>query len=653
MKAHSFVLWTAPLLLALAAACEETQESPLAESNSSAGSTIETFRIQARIFCPNSNLFCGHPDEESLVNSYYLAINEMNLEYIPTGYSFRAMAPIITHDDRFSTIDATSGNAGNGESNALLIAELTALAAQQPDRITLFLMPDLNKCWNGIPCPGSDDNFNGDDVIFCTPPSAGSEAGRGSVYAHEMGHYWCLRHTFSSSDPSSAGTLDYDYDDDVCDTLSNVHDTPADPGTYESSDDGNWHEWCETTVLDADPVSPHDTRCAVQCYQRINGTPVETNYSPMVRNAMSYYGFSCRGPYLHNYTRYEAFTAGQVAQIQECRVAVPVRLLLNDACVDDTDHDGVCDSIDRCPNLLDARNDDEDGDGFASPCDRCPLDPNGHTNNWDGDRFCDETDMCPNDVDETDTDTDGDGIWDTCDTCPSDPDPTNLDTDDDGNGDVCDSDDDNDGCSDRTDHHPKSNSVPVGMQINANCQPSSSVRHGVESGDTDGDGLRDCRDYDDDNDGILDENDSCPRTSSTICLYNGQSCPLNPIFFTCRGGACNQQLLRVMERVNPDPTRTLFYEIESVRDDVLRVTPLQGRSIADSISGMRGTLRLNAAGTRMRGALQMDIVDTRGRVLAELATYDGASVNTIGTTGTRLEITVPNVNSAMLVRGVQ
>ena len=58
-----------------------------------------------------------------------------------------------------------------------MTSQLIALVAEQTDRITLFIIPGLERCWNGIPCPGSDDGFNGDDVIFCTPPSVLADVG--------------------------------------------------------------------------------------------------------------------------------------------------------------------------------------------------------------------------------------------------------------------------------------------------------------------------------------------------------------------------------------------------------------------------------------------------------------------------------------------
>lgn len=38
--------------------------------------TIETFDLQARIFCPVGTS-CNHPSEAALIDAYYRAVNEM------------------------------------------------------------------------------------------------------------------------------------------------------------------------------------------------------------------------------------------------------------------------------------------------------------------------------------------------------------------------------------------------------------------------------------------------------------------------------------------------------------------------------------------------------------------------------------------------
>lgn len=657
---------TPPLLLLTALlACDAPPSAPQAtetetETTTAAAATLGTFRIQAHIFCPTGT-WCGHASRADLERRYLENIAEMNLQYRPTGVSFQALAPIITRDDRFSGMrgGGDEETALNGELNDDLEAELISTRGE-PDRdvITMFLAPLLAKCWNGVPCPGADDGYDGDDVIFCRPPGL-SGVGDGYTYAHEMGHYWCLRHTHSGADPGTFGVV-HDYDSDVCDTLSNVQDTPTDPGQEEDSDDAAWSQWCEATATDdVATMSPHQSRCDVTCFQRVPGQGVIEIpfYAPLTSNAMSYYAADCRGPYITDGVRTEAFTPGQTQQIAECRVLVPIRTQLVNVCAGhggDTDNDGWCDDSDLCPGGPNASNADADGDGIGDDCDACDNDATtvAQNVNGDGDAWCNVHDKCPAKASASNSDSDGDTVGNACDTCPNTPDPTNLDTDEDGNGDVCDSDDDNDGCSDRTDQHPKDDRAPSGVAIHANCSPSSTTVYSSEAGDTDGDGTRDCADTDDDGDGTPDEEDPCPFAANTgLCVVPGGSCPFHPIFHTCRGGACNQLLLRIVSVINPDPTTTVLLDVVSVDRDELLVAPLAGRTAGDSVQAFRAALTL-PSGRRPSGALRLELVDSRGRVVMDVSTYLPSNVRTGALTGTRVLVKLPSASGALDVSTV-
>ena len=92
-----------------------------------------------------------------------------------------------------------------------------------------------------------------------------------------------------------------------------------------------------------------------------------------------------------------------------------------------------------------------------------------------------------------DVDTDGDGILDANDNCVSEPNADQLDTDGDTVGNVCDLDDDNDGVVDNEDAFPLDS---------------------AESVDTDSDGVGNNADQDDDGDGVVDSLDAFPLDPS-------------------------------------------------------------------------------------------------------------------------------------------
>ena len=112
------------------------------------------------------------------------------------------------------------------------------------------------------------------------------------------------------------------------------------------------------------------------------------------------------------------------------------------------------------------------------------------------------------------TDADGDGVVDVDDNCPLVANPNQLDHDIDGLGDVCDGDDDNDSLLDENDSCPHGN---IGWV------PTSATDHDM-------DGCEDAsEDFDDDNDAVIDIRDDCPVgemawISTDLTDYDGDGC---------------------------------------------------------------------------------------------------------------------------------
>jgi len=206
----------------------------------------------------------------------------------------------------------------------------------------------------------------------------------------------------------------------------------------------------------------------------------------------------------------------------------------------DCDDDGHNDSEDNCP--VDANGDqlDTDGDQLGDACDADDdndnvldineaAEPCQIEQDCDGDLINDDRDVFPLNFAEW-QDSDRDGYGDNSDNCLLAANPSQLDTDNDNTGDVCDSDDDNDGVLDIAEAD--------GCRLVADCD-GDSVRDDVDvfplnrnewqdsdadgygdNGDncplvsnpvqldTDNDGVGDVCDSDDDDDGVLDEDES-------------------------------------------------------------------------------------------------------------------------------------------------
>jgi hypothetical protein len=229
---------------------------------------------------------------------------------------------------------------------------------------------------------------------------------------------------------------------------------------------------------------------------------------------------------------------------------------VGDACSDDADGDGTNDDTDNCIGVNNDQT-DTDSDGFGDDCDSCPGVADANQADSDGDGVGDACDLCVLVADDQ-TDTDGNGVGDACDpdndgdgicdpgvvaasctgvdNCPLAANPDQADEDSNGIGNACDADTDEDGVYDDADNCPAhvnsdqadTDSDGVGDACDncaavSNADQEDSDGDGIgdlcdicpqdadaDQGDADSDGVGDACDSDADNDGIANEDDSCP-----------------------------------------------------------------------------------------------------------------------------------------------
>jgi hypothetical protein len=559
--------------------------------------SAKTLQLHIFAYCkPGTN--CGFADKPALRNHLLDTVQEMNLQWEFLGISFRPQVTII-EENYYSEV-----NACNKEelSDARRVEWQNQVAVADTSEIRAMITQGGSWCCANI--PESSDTFSQMFGWYCFAGKDRGPRAMGGLWAHELGHYWCMAHTMTFLDSADTAPDPPDWDlDDCCGVL----DTPEDPGRaegYQEDEDGvpvpgkdtdidgnflDGHEWCTWNELTPEQAavvlsddSPHDTKCTWDCWRQQGG---QTNpiYGLLTweRATMSYFGLRCYGPYvLTGGLRREGFSADQKTRVGWCQSTFSGVRSFPDVCQGlggDTDADGICDLEDNCP-----------------------LDKN-----------------------TSQVDTDADGDPDGCDLCPDIPGP-HGDIDGDGAGDQCDDDMDGDGCDNDADQHPGQYEFTVGTKFTG-CGFGTEAIVGYEWDDVEPDGVVNCLDLDDDDDGYCDEGgphgsgepgvppggcvdsgfgqDPCPHDPGLFqCHFQGTPVNCPPPWLTCIGTTCVEMFLKFVSVINP--AEQVIVPDFQIHGRTIYASALKGFTISELGQAAQGNFSAVGIGDQAGGPLE-------------------------------------------------
>jgi hypothetical protein len=608
-----------------------------------AATPAETFDLYIHTYCPLSSAVCGF-GSYSAYRAYILeAIQEANLEWEAVGISFRPafIAVPVAHPDYERA--RCEDDVTTAVNETQLFQDWRAdVAASSPKRISILL--NFAPSGQGRGCCAelpTNPGIPAESLYGLLCDTSRPAFDLGAILAHELGHHFCLCHTFGWSGSTGTpmdtadwspddGALDFDGDNDAA--QCQVQDTGPDPRWFEGWDAAvgfagpdesaggalrDDHEWCDLSVLDTpsavDPGSPHKNSCRVDCFQRVDGQTDPLNFAggnfTTAVIAMSYWDIRCRGPWVRDGIPRPAFTQGSEDRIRAC-YAEYREGVLQEVCATrggDSDFDGICDADDNCKLWRNTAQRDTDGDGFG----------------------------------------------DACDFSVSDPDPV-IDIDLDGLAPIVDQDTDGDGCPDIGDQHPQKSLVVTGTHFASTCGAGVEPVYTFEGADSDGDGVLDCADLDDDNDALCDEGgplsedaggvpaggcfpgpesrDPCPTLAGDGCHASGSLFPCPPEWIACFGGSCDGYYLELVPLPEPDPVGPIRFDVFQIYGRQLFVTPIAGRTASQTARLFAGDFPAARLDGAPRSRLRLELWEKGGgragpgRFVATVAEYDAADV---------------------------